>query len=814
VAHIKIPFSTVTQSTLARVSKCVLRVCVGWLLVLSPAMALSLEELRAMEAAISDHPRQAIRQAQVWRDAGRASGDKALQLKGLRLLAMAHEQVEETALLKEDSAAGLPLARELADPVAECEFLGVLAGVATSENRYADATAQFNDAIAFAERKQLPGSRARLLAGKANVYLALGRGSEALSLLQEAHSHFERNGDKLWRVAVLSAMAGVDKGDPRDRETQLKAIDYYQQALALLDPKTSRYDVGTLYHNMGVAYAAMKEYAQARVYFEKSVAIVRDLDDPVSESYLRFRLGKLALEEKRYAEALADFDRAQETFTEKKNNTMLLGVQLARARALAGLDRRKDTLDALAQAQALAARLKTPNSDATYHETAADIYARLGSFEKAWREANALRETERQRAEATNADLTAELQTRFDVRQKDSENNVLRAQARESEARRLVLVLTLILCVMLVGGLVYYLVRNTQRSRRLANLAMRDDLTDLPNRRSILEFGQLKFRRRRESDEGICVALLDIDHFKSINDQFGHDRGDAVLIAFARTCQQQLRSNDRIGRFGGEEFLLIMPGSDLGQIPGLFDRLRQAVTRVHVDGLPASRRITFSLGAAAVDSPLDTLDNLIKRADEALYRAKQAGRDRFELAGSGEEARKASDLPAPATVWVSNPEHQALLKYEAILNNASVGIAFTRDRVFQHANPAFEDMFGWPRGGMMGQPGIAVWGSEAEYQELGRAVGPILGQGNSVELERKMKRRNGELFWCRIQARPIDPGNPAQGGTIWIIEDETERRNALERLQQLNDELAAANERLKAQVEEHQRVAGGAVSDI
>lgn len=158
-------------------------------------------------------------------------------------------------------------------------------------------------------------------------------------------------------------------------------------------------------------------------------------------------------------------------------------------------------------------------------------------------------------------------------------------------------------------------------------------------------------------------------------------------------------------------------------------------------------------------------------------------------------------------------EHETLLKYEAILDNASVGIAFTRDRVFQHANRAFEELFRWPSGGLEGQSGMVVWGTEAEYAEVGSVVGPLLSQGKGVELERRMKRRDGELVWCRLQARPIDPVNPASGGTIWIIEDVAERRQAVERLQLLNEELeqrvrerteqlAQANQMLQAEVDE------------
>ena len=142
-----------------------------------------------------------------------------------------------------------------------------------------------------------------------------------------------------------------------------------------------------------------------------------------------------------------------------------------------------------------------------------------------------------------------------------------------------------------------------------------------------------------------------------------------------------------------------------------------------------------------------------------------------------------------------------------------MGIAFTKDRAFQHANRAFEDLFAWPAGGLVGQPGIVVWGSQEDYAEFGGVVGPLLSQGKSVELERRMKRRDGTIFWCRLQARPIDRVNPVSGGTIWIIEDVSERRQAVERLQLLNDELekrvrerteelARANDKLKDEAQE------------
>ena len=129
----------------------------------------------------------------------------------------------------------------------------------------------------------------------------------------------------------------------------------------------------------------------------------------------------------------------------------------------------------------------------------------------------------------------------------------------------------------------------------------------------------------------MCLGLIDIDHFKTINDECGHALGDAMLSTFADTCSQQFYSNDRLGRYGGEEFLLIMPGSDLTRIPLVFTRLHEAILLMQVFGLLPGKSLTFSMGAVEVTKPADHLEKLIKHADDALYRARQSGLDRFEL---------------------------------------------------------------------------------------------------------------------------------------------------------------------------------------
>ena len=162
---------------------------------------------------------------------------------------------------------------------------------------------------------------------------------------------------------------------------------------------------------------------------------------------------------------------------------------------------------------------------------------------------------------------------------------------------------------------------------RLALLASTDDLTGLPNRRAVdADLDRLLAQARRSGDP-VAIALLDIDHFKAYNDRFGHQGGDRLLKAAATAWRRELRGGDLIGRWGGEEFLVLLPACDADAALLAADRLRAALP----DGL------TCSAGVAVWDGAEPPID-LIARADAALYGAKERGRDRTETAELSERA--------------------------------------------------------------------------------------------------------------------------------------------------------------------------------
>lgn len=157
-------------------------------------------------------------------------------------------------------------------------------------------------------------------------------------------------------------------------------------------------------------------------------------------------------------------------------------------------------------------------------------------------------------------------------------------------------------------------------------------------------------------------------------------------------------------------------------------------------------------------------------------------------------------------------KRQTLLEYGAILENASVGIIFTRDRKVLHANPTVTEMFGWPIDELVGQPASIFYPSAEAYAEMGRAAIPVLSSGKQFDTERELQRRDGSIFWCRVLAKAIDPSDNNKG-TIFIAEDITERKAASEallrardelemRVQERTAELATANALLQVEIQE------------
>lgn len=170
-----------------------------------------------------------------------------------------------------------------------------------------------------------------------------------------------------------------------------------------------------------------------------------------------------------------------------------------------------------------------------------------------------------------------------------------------------------------------------KQNQKLEILASRDSLTQLPNRRSLMDqLAQESARlERRTPEQGeLCISMLDIDHFKHINDTWGHDAGDTVLVKISQALQKIMRQGDFVGRFGGEEFIIILPESTLAAATLVAERIQACIASLSFPELPEGTRITVSQGLCMHNNG-DCIEATLKRADEALYQAKAQGRNRI-----------------------------------------------------------------------------------------------------------------------------------------------------------------------------------------
>ena len=170
----------------------------------------------------------------------------------------------------------------------------------------------------------------------------------------------------------------------------------------------------------------------------------------------------------------------------------------------------------------------------------------------------------------------------------------------------------------------------------LRRLATTDPLTGLHNRHHFFTTTRNEIERCRRFARPASVLMIDLDHFKAINDRFGHDTGDEVLRVFASAARAALRSHDILARFGGEEFAVMLPETDLLGALHIAERLRAAAEAQIIEFAPASIRYTISVGATELEPGDVSIDAALTRADSALYDAKRAGRNRVEPAATAE----------------------------------------------------------------------------------------------------------------------------------------------------------------------------------
>jgi diguanylate cyclase (GGDEF)-like protein len=167
--------------------------------------------------------------------------------------------------------------------------------------------------------------------------------------------------------------------------------------------------------------------------------------------------------------------------------------------------------------------------------------------------------------------------------------------------------------------------------QEVQSLALTDPLTGLQNRRSLFELGRVELARAKRMKRSFCCMMLDLDHFKKVNDEYGHLIGDHVLQEFARRCKDSVREVDLVARYGGEELIILLPETDRPTSMQVAERLRISIASEPINVFDKELSVTVSIGVATQDENTTDLETLIARADQAMYIAKHKGRNRVAM---------------------------------------------------------------------------------------------------------------------------------------------------------------------------------------
>lgn len=522
---------------------------------------------------------------------------------------------------------------------------GVLAGKARLCGGYAlERLHQHKEAVAIyesvvAEAQRLRSARleadARTLRGEARY--ERGDYGNALADLSRAYDIYLAQNNEPRQRYLLNAIANL-YADANIGEFD-RAIEYYER-LARANEKPGRErELSTTLYNLGSTLERKGALEASLTHYRRAAELDRARGDVLEAAYSDRSIGIVLTKLGRGTEALPIFERALRIFAEGKDPDRTAMTRLSRAITLRTLGRPREALPDLNHALA---HFKADGNERfleRIHDERAQVLAALGDLAGAVEERNQQVRIMRALTDRAKSDQTARMRVLFDTQRKEEENrallveNAARSQALADAARiRLLQSWIIALAAFLLLGAAAFAWQQGRTAGRMRDLAMTDELTRLANRRQLFALADVETRAARAGGLALAVLGFDIDHFKRVNDTYGHDVGDVVLSRVAQAARSALRTSDRLGRTGGEEFIALLPRTDLATALEVAERVRQTVAAVDFEDVAPGLKATVSIGAAQLPANEAELGATLKRADEALYAAKQGGRNRVVAA--------------------------------------------------------------------------------------------------------------------------------------------------------------------------------------
>lgn len=553
---------------------------------------------RSTRAALLAEARESLRQAAVAKDAGqhrsgaeaaeralqlaRNAGHQHLQASALGLLAVHRWRLGDAEAAIELSHQALPILKRRRDAAERTQLLCTLVMAYHDVGLHREALPYTVKAIDAAQQAGERSLMSWALNRAGVTYEHLGDLAEAQRFLLQALEIAREIGGAEETFSALnnlcSALGSVRPRDetPAGEEARLlRGLGFATEALALAEASGNAHRQAICHGNISTVQIGLGRYDEALAHIDEEVRLAEQHGYFALTQAALCDRGLLARKRGEPAAAIVLYEQALSRAGDDRTTRLTAHEGLYQSHKAHG-----DAALALVHHEALL------ELEREQMQQRADVQARLLLHRM---------ELERVRAEAERARLDAEVQR-------------LRAMQLEHENRQLAV-----------------------RARELGRHALEDQLTGLANRRRVDHELPAHLEQARERRGALSIAAVDLDHFKAVNDRYGHGVGDDVLREIARILTENTRSNDLLARMGGEEFLVLFVGTPIAVATDICERLRQAVEAHDWHTVAPGLALTVSIGLC---DALDSADmrTLLERADASLYAAKRAGRNRVEVA--------------------------------------------------------------------------------------------------------------------------------------------------------------------------------------
>jgi diguanylate cyclase (GGDEF)-like protein len=491
---------------------------------------------------------------------------------------------------------GLEVAESLDDKKYIADGLINLGAVYYLSEQYEQSMTMLNDALNIANELNNDELKGSVNSELGILYAYMYQPEKSLKFFQASYEHFKKIGMELYALNSLQNIA-INHMEAGRYE---QAIPLFEELVQSSEKLSNNEVLGGVYTRMAISHA-MKKEPDTEVAYQYLIIAEQYIEGAQQHNaYLHFTVDKAYI-----LEAMGRFDEA---------------------------------LDSLRLAEKLLIKnSQTKNTFSHYNlmYLQSEIYYKTERYQQAYEKQSEYLTRLSNDQQNVNMEKVEELRLSYESKQADLKNKILeQEQSVQSmqlndiiyHERNLQLLAIFVGLVMLL--LAWFLLRMEQGKKHLVRVSQTDDLTGVVNRRRLIELGEKMFCKTQSEQQNFSVLMLDVDNFKAINDNLGHKTGDKVLKDIARLASETMRKNDCFGRFGGEEFIYLLPETPIEDAYNIAERLRLNIQN-HVWAYKVLGKVTVSIGISSYKSEnANSFTQLLKDADIMMYQAKNLGRNK------------------------------------------------------------------------------------------------------------------------------------------------------------------------------------------